>query len=147
VVGLTIVLRPGGGQTGAPYAAEHTSTASAPPTPTATPPVTAVVTPPGADQVVVGPSYATWGADGLVATHGAKILRQRMPVAFARFAAPGVRTAAARVRAADGSVWYVVAREQGDPQLINVAASAQWTSLEEFIAWAQAKYRSGEGLL
>ncbi|GAA1946783.1 hypothetical protein GCM10009798_02260 [Nocardioides panacihumi] len=148
VVGLTIALRPGSsGQTGAPYAAEPTSTASAPPPPTATPPVTAVVTPQGADQVVVGPRYATWGPDGLVATHGAKILGQRAHVTFARFAGPGVRTAAARVRAADGTIWYVVAREQGDPQLINVADSAQWTSLDQFISWAQAKYRSGEGLL
>jgi len=148
VVGLLIGLRPGvSGQTGAPYATEPAATASAPPTPTDTPQVLPAVTPQGGGPVVVGPRYATWGSAGLVATHGAKILDQRMPVSFARFAGPGVRTAAARVRAADGNVWYVVAREQGDPQLINVPASAQWTSLDGFIAWAQAKYRSGEGLL
>ena len=84
-------------------------------------------------------------------TNGATILQQRpSPEVGDAFATAADRSAVARVRAADGAVYYVLARETGgsEPQYIAVKAKDGGPTLDAFLGLARERYaKDGGGLL
>ena len=87
------------------------------------------------------------GTEQLVPAEGVTILEQRPGVDVGRsFAAPGDRTAAARVRTATGQVVYVLARFTGGAsQAISVPEATGGPDLEAFLAFARERYAAGGG--
>jgi hypothetical protein len=87
------------------------------------------------------------GTQRLVPAEGVTILEQRPGVDVgSSFAAPGGRTAAARVRTADGQVVYVLARAvRGGSQAIAVPEAKGGPDLDAFLAFARERYAPGGG--
>ena len=87
------------------------------------------------------------GTERLVPAEGVTILEQRPGVDVGTsFAAPGDRTAAARVRTATGQVVYVLARVlDGTSQAISVPEAKGGPDLDAFLAFARERYAEGGG--
>lgn len=91
----------------------------------------------------------TWTGSGFRAGDGVRVVEQRRaPDLPQSFAPPGTTTGAAYV-VDDGVPSLVLYRDDGagEPQLISVAATGHGDSLDELLAWAGGRYRSGAGLL
>ena len=101
-----------------------------------------------ADPVV--PADLPWLSSDLAAgeirsVSPGRVLDQETGVPMPRsFAPPGTPTAAALV--AEGDTRYL-ALFRGEEELVVVEATGHGDTLEELLAWARQRYRSGEGLL
>jgi hypothetical protein len=91
----------------------------------------------------------TPGGEALVPADGVTLLEQRVGVDGGASFAAAADTAAASVRDADGSLYYVLARRGGGgpPQYITVPKRDGGADLDAFLDFARAQYASGEGLL
>ena len=91
------------------------------------------------------------GTERLEPVAGTTILRQQAGVSVGdSFAGPDDQTAAAKVEAADGQRYYVIARRVagGAPQYIAVTEDDGGPTLDSFLDLARTRYAdSGEGLL
>lgn len=102
------------------------------------------------------PGIVTMDRSGrLTGAGGVTVLDQRTPSGLpTNFADParGDRSAVARVREADGAVWWIAVRDLHDSPDLEVMAvdevtGANLRTLDAFVAWASDQYESGEGLL
>ncbi len=91
------------------------------------------------------------GTDRLEPVAGVTILRQQVDVSVGdSFAGPNDQTAAAKVEAADGNRYYVLARRVtgGAPQYIAVTEADGGPTLDSFLDLARSRYAdNGGGLL
>jgi hypothetical protein len=106
---------------------------------------------PGVPDLVVVRFAGTGDGEVLEPINGAMILQQRpSPQVGDAFATAADRSAVARVRAADGTLYYVLARETDgvDPEYIGVTAKDGGPSLDAFLDFARERYAGdGGGLL
>jgi hypothetical protein len=96
------------------------------------------------DVTSVEPVHLTFGSK-LVAEAGFQVVSQRAGVDVGRaWAGPGDQTAAALVRADDGSTYYVLARRLGSKpaQYVTVPTAGNGADLTAFLGVATARYAS-----